>query len=238
MSVPQSELERSRPIGCPATTVLICALDEEGGLPHVLPRIPGWVDEVIVVDGNSTDRTVEVVGQLCTRARILYQPGNGKGNALRYGVENATGEIVVTLDADGQTDPARIDTFIAPLLDGYDFAKGSRLALGRPSAMPRKRWFGNRAIAATCNVLLGTDFTDLCSGYNAFWRDRLLRIHPWDRDDWNYEPLLIARALKGKLRVTEVPYDYEARVSGSSKLPDWRQGLSAIKVLIRERFFG
>ena len=66
-------------------TVLICTLNEEGGLPHVLPKIPTWVDEVLLVDGYSTDNTVEVAVQLHPDIRVLYQPGKGKGDALRYG---------------------------------------------------------------------------------------------------------------------------------------------------------
>jgi len=75
-----------------------------------------------------------------------------------------------------------------------------------------------------------------CCGYNAFWRKTLLKANLWAKDDWNYEPLIIARALKRGLKVVEVPFHYEGRISGESKLPNWKQGLTAIKVIIRERF--
>jgi len=226
----------NRPRDCPKTTVLICTLNKERNLAHVLPGVPDWVDETIVVDGYSTDRTVELAKELCPGARILYQPGKGKGNALRYGIENATGDIIVTLDTDSQTDLTEMPRFIAPLLDGYDFTKGSRLTQGHPPTMSWKHWYGNRTIDRLCNILFGTRFTDLRCGYNAFWRDRLLGVNPWARDDWNFEPLILARTLRGGLRITEVACDYTARVNGLGKLPDWRQGLTAIKVLLREPF--
>jgi glycosyltransferase involved in cell wall biosynthesis len=128
-----------RPENCPAVTVLICALNEEENLPHILPGIPPWVDEIILVDGHSTDRTVALAKEVRPEVKVLYQPGSGKGNALRHGVKEARGEIIVTIDADGETPPEEIGRFIVPLLEGNDFAKGSRLARGRPVRMPRYR---------------------------------------------------------------------------------------------------
>jgi glycosyltransferase involved in cell wall biosynthesis len=90
------------------TTVLICTLNEEKNLPHVLPRIPQWVDEVLLIDGHSTDQTVEVAKKLRQDIRVLYQPGKGKGDALKYGIQHASGDIIITLDADGATDPCEI----------------------------------------------------------------------------------------------------------------------------------
>src|SRR3990172_4321735 len=78
-------------------TALICALNEEGSLPYVLPRIPGWVDEVLLVDGHSVDGTVELARSLRPDIRVLHQPGRGKGDALKCGVAAARGDILVTL---------------------------------------------------------------------------------------------------------------------------------------------
>ncbi len=225
-----------KPEGYPRISAIICTLNEEQNLPHVLPKIPDWVDEVLIVDGHSADDTMKVARDLCPRAKIILQTGKGKGNALKEGVNQASGDIVITLDADGQTDPEEITRFIDPLLSGYDFVKGSRLANRRPQAMPWHRWLGNYLIVTTCNILYHTKFTDLCSGYNAFWRETLLKANLWAEDDWNYEPLVIARALKGGLKIAEVACPYKGRIEGQSKLPNWKQGWTAIKVLIRERF--
>jgi len=124
---------------CPAITIVICALNEEENLPYVLPKIPGSVNEVLLVDGHSTDATVEVAKKLCPKIRVLYQSGKGKGDAIKFGVSQATGDIIITLDADGQTNPDDIDRFIAPLLNGYDLAKGTRLAHSRPPNMSKHR---------------------------------------------------------------------------------------------------
>lgn len=120
----------------PTVTALICTLNEEQNLPYTLPKIPDWVDEVLLVDGHSTDSTVEVARRLRAGVRVIYQQGKGKGDALKCGVEHARGDIIVTLDADGTTDPEEIPKFIEPLLNGYDFAKGSRFLGIRPIRMP------------------------------------------------------------------------------------------------------
>ncbi len=221
----------------PSVTALICTLNEEENLPHVLSKIPGWIDEVLIVDGHSTDRTVEVAKQICPRARILYQPGRGKGEAFRFGVEQATSEIIVTLDADGETDPDDIPAFIQPLSRGYDFVKGSRFATGWRNK-PIHRIFGNWVIVTTFNILYGAKYTDLCSGYSAFRKNLTERVDLWSKNGWNYEPLFISRIHRAGLRAVEVPQSTRGRLSGSSKLPNWEQGFTAVKVVVRERFLG
>jgi glycosyltransferase involved in cell wall biosynthesis len=226
----------NKPNSYPKVSVIICALNEEESLPHVLPKIPDWVDEILLVDGHSVDATVEVAKKLRPDIHVVCQPGTGKGDALKFGISQATGDIIVTLDADGQTDPGDMQRFITPLLNGYDFSKGSRLADGRPLDMAFHRWVGNFIIALTCNILYRTKFTDLCSGYNAFWRKTFLNINPWTNGDWGYEPFIVARVLNHQLKVNEVPHLYVKRIEGKSKLPDSKQGLTAVKVLIVERF--
>jgi glycosyltransferase involved in cell wall biosynthesis len=214
--------------------VLICTLNEAENIRHVLPRIPGWVDEVLIVDGHSTDGTAEAAGQICPRARILSQPGKGKGNALRYGISQATSEIVVTLDADGETDPVLLDAFVIALRAGHDVAKGSRLASGRPRRMPLFRYLGNRVLTLVFNLLYGTQFTDVCSGYNAFWRETFLRI-PLTYDDFHMEQQLLARAVRIGLRIAEVPHRSEGRIAGRSKTIGLKQGVIDLCVLVKER---
>lgn len=224
--------------GCfrwPKVTVLVCTLNEEANLPHVLPKIPADVYEVLIVDGRSIDNTVSVARQLRPDARIVYQPGRGKGNALGYGIEQATGDIIVTLDADGTTDPEDMPDFIEPLLNGYDFAKGSRFALGRPENKPAHRIFGNWLIVTTANILYRKKYTDLCSGYNAFWKKAFQRIN-FTADGFEDEPLINVRAIKTGLKIREVPHRDRGRINGETNAPSLRQGWKAIKTVIRERF--
>ena len=234
---PRGSTPTMQPTSVPTVSVVICALNERESLSRVLPRIPAWIHEVLLVDGHSTDGTRELAQQLRPGLRILEQPGFGKGDALRHGVSQATADIVVTLDADGETNPDEIPRFLAALYQGYDFAKGSRSASGF-AGKPRHRRFGNRAIATVCNLLYGTRFTDLCSGYNAFWRRITERVELWSPDGWNYEPSIIARVLKAKLKVIEVPQQGGGRLGGRSKLSSWGQALRAVWVLLRVRFRG
>src|SRR2546421_212541 len=128
----------------PAISLVIPAHNEAENLQHVLPYIPTIVNEVILVDGHSTDDTIAVAQQLLLTIKIIGQIGKGKGDALRSGFAACTGAIVVMLDADGSTDPSEIPRFIEELLRGNDFAKGSRFIQGGGSDdITRLRRVGN-----------------------------------------------------------------------------------------------
>jgi glycosyltransferase involved in cell wall biosynthesis len=220
----------------PSVTVLVCTFNEEKNLPYVLPNIPGWVEEVLLIDGHSTDNTVSVARKLLPNIRIEYQPNTGKDDAMKYGISLATGEIVVTLDADGNTDPKEIPNFIEPLLNGYDFVKGSRFLKIKPLHMPKHRRFGNWVLCAEVNILFGAKFTDVCSGYNSFWKKA------WEKikfpEEFGYEPLILIRAKRAHLKIAEIATLDTGRISGKSKLPSWRQGWRGLKTILLERFRG
>jgi glycosyltransferase involved in cell wall biosynthesis len=234
-----------RPANCPEVTVIICALNEEVSLPFVLPKIPDWVDEIMLVDGHSSDGSVALAKRLCPKLRVLFQPKTGKGDALKYGVGQAKGEIIVTLDADGETPPDEIESFIQPLLDGNDFVKGSRLFKTRPVKMPPYRWFGNKILAITCNLLFGTRFTDICSGYNSFWKKDYLKLdltYAEDEIGCSMEQQMIVKAKKAGMHIKEVPHTSQGRIGGTSVLKNVKlsvnQGFRDWFVIIRERFRG
>jgi glycosyltransferase involved in cell wall biosynthesis len=221
----------------PTVTAIICTLNEEESLPHILPLIPAWVDEVFLVDGGSTDRTVELARRLRHDVKVLVQPGKGKGNALRYGIQNAAGEIIITLDADGETDPREMNKFIDPLLMGCDFVKGTRLAWGRPRGMPRYRWLGNKILAATFNLLYGTRFSDICSGFNAFRKDSFLELERRiGHEGFEMEQQTLAVALKFGMKIVEVSHYSEGRIAGKSKIVGVFQGVLNWLVIVKERF--
>jgi len=220
--------------GYPRISVVICTLNEEGNLPEVLPKIPDWVDEVILVDGHSTDNTVKVAQTLRPDVKILLQDGEGKGDALKRGFQKATGDIVVTLDADGATNPEEIHKFIDALMQGYDFAKGTRLKFGRPPYMKWHRWFGNKLLVIAANLLFGTNYTDLCSGYNAFWK-RVLQGIKFYTSGFEMEQEFHVKLKKMRRCVVEVPHGDEGRRSGSSKVSDFKQGFKDLLVVAMER---
>ena len=219
----------------PRITAIICALNEEESIPHVLPKVPEWIDEVLVVDGGSTDRTVEISRQIRPDIRILHQSGKGKGDAIKFGVRESTGDIIVTLDADGETNPDEIERFIEPLLGGFDLVKGSRLMRGRPSNMLFHRWVGNRVLAWTFNVLHGTRYTDVCSGYSAYWKKAFLSLD-LTFDSFEMEQEALVKAVKAGFKVAEVFHNDNGRIGGVSKTRDLKQGLLDWWIIIRGAF--
>ena len=189
-------------------SVIIPALNEERNLPHVAARMPHDVDEIVFVDGNSIDNTVEVARALWPNAIHVTQTRKGKGNALACGFAAATGDIIVMIDADGSTDPAEIPQYVGALLAGADFAKGSRFIQGGGSAdITLIRRIGNMGLNGLVNILFGTRFSDLCYGYNAFSRrcldvmqlPAIEALDPQWGDGFEVETLINVRVAAGRL---------------------------------------
>ncbi len=128
----------------PKVSIVIPTLNEAKNLPYVLPRLPRIVSEVVLVDGGSTDRTIEIAKEIRPDIRIIRQTGKGKGNALTEGFDATTGDIIVTMDADNSNDPQEIYLFVDALMNEADFAKGSRY-IGDDGSTDFTwiRWFGN-----------------------------------------------------------------------------------------------
>ncbi len=230
------DLAAEREHGSPPTvSAVIPTLNEADNIAHVIARIPSWVDEVLVVDGHSTDGTGEIARAARADVVVIDQLGRGKGDALACGFNAAKGDIIVMLNADGSTDPAEIPRFVAALRTGADFAKGTRFAMGGGSAdITRVRRAGNRALGALVNRMWGVQFTDLCYGYNAFWRTCLPDLHI-DCNGFEVETLLNIKAARNRLRIVEVPSYESTRLSGDSNLSARRDGLRILRTIIAER---
>ncbi|MFB9694019.1 glycosyltransferase family 2 protein [Amorphoplanes digitatis] len=229
-------------------SVVIPALNEERNLPHVFAKLPEGVSEVIVVDGGSQDRTVAVALELRPDAVIVQQTRTGKGNALACGFAACTGDIIVMIDADGSTDPAEIPSFVAELVAGADFVKGSRFAKGGHSHdITPLRKLGNDGLNLVVNVLFGTRFTDLCYGYNAFWRRVVPTLalpdptlpRPVDGsklwgDGFEIETMINIRAAADGMKVGEVGSIEHARIHGQSNLNTFRDGFRVLRTIFSE----
>ncbi len=221
--------------GWPLVSVVIPAKNEALNLPYVLGALPNGLHEVIVVDGHSSDNTAEVALSSSANVRVIGQEGHGKGDGLRCGFEAVTGDIVVMLDADGSADPAEIPAFVEALISGADFAKGTRfLDGGGSSDITRLRRSGNRALNAVVNLLFGTDYSDLCYGYNAFWC-HCLEAMAIDCTGFEVETLINIRIARAGLRVDEVPSFEGDRIHGDSNLRTFRDGARVLRTILRER---
>ena len=219
----------------PLISVVIPALNEAQNLHYVLPYIPPLISEVILVDGHSTDETVEVAQRLLPTIRIVKQTGKGKGNALRDGFAACTGEIIVMLDADGSANPGEIPQFVEALLAGNDFAKGSRFMTGaRSYDITPLRCLGNQLLSKLTNVLFSTHFSDLCYGYNAFWK-YCLDYAEVDGNGFEIETLINLRMHKAGLKIVEVPSCEHQRLFGTSKLHTFRDGWRVLMTIVKER---
>jgi glycosyltransferase involved in cell wall biosynthesis len=216
-------------------SVVIPTLNEADNLGHVLPRIPGWIDEVVLVDGGSTDGTVDRARRLRPDIEVVIHLEPGKGAALRRGFEAARGDIIVMLDADGSMDPGEIRSFVAALMGGADFAKGSRfLHGGGTTDMEWYRKAGNMVLTRLVRLGFGGRYSDLCYGYNAFWSDVVDRLG-LDADGFEIETLMNIRALRAGLEVAEVASFEAPRVHGTSNLNTVVDGWRVLRTIVRER---
>jgi len=237
----------------PTVTVVIPTLNEAANLPHVFQALPDDLHQIILVDGGSVDGTAEVARSLRPDIEVIQQTRRGKGNALACGFEMSTGDIIVMIDADGSTDPAEIPAFVSALTAGADFAKGTRFRNGgRSLDITPTRRAGNLMLNSLVNVLFNTRFSDLCYGYNAFWRDVLPVLNlpsttlapPADGgklwgDGFEIETLINIRVARCYRKgVAEVPSIEKERIHGESNLNAVRDGLRVMRTIWSERLGG
>ncbi len=215
-------------------SVIVPTLNEARNVTEVLPTIPRWVDEVLLVDGGSTDGTVEAARAARPDIRVVSELRPGKGVALQTGWREATGDIIVTIDADGSTDPREIPAFVGLLLAGADMVKGSRFVHGGGTDdMGPLRRSGNWALTRLVRVLYGGHYSDLCYGYNAFWR-HAVPYFDGDADGFEIETFMNVRALRHGLKVVEVPSFELSRIHGQSNLRTFADGWRVLRTIVRE----
>lgn len=215
-------------------SVVIPTFNEAANLPHLLPYLPSWLYEVIIVDGRSTDETVAVARALLPDVKVVLEPDKGKGVALRRGFKAATGDILVMMDADGSMNPSEIGLFVRHLRDGADFVKGSRFMQGAGSSdISWLRSLGNMALTQLVKLRFGGRYSDLCYGYAAFWRTVLPEL-ALDGVGFEIETQMNIRALKAGLRIFEVPSFEFDRKYGESNLRTFPDGWRVLKTIMRE----
>lgn len=231
----------------PTVSIIIPARNEARNLELVLPQLPP-VHQVVLIDGHSVDGTIETAKRLMPEILVVQQTRSGKGNALACGFAAATGDIVVMFDADGSADPAEIPKFVQALVDGAHVAKGSRFVRGGGSDdITGFRSLGNRGLNLLTNLLLRSKYTDLCYGYNAFWRNLIPSLELPDHtmsaesgvmvwgDGFEIETLLNCRFFLRGHRIVEVPSVERSRIYGTSNLNAIRDGMRVLRTILAER---
>jgi dolichol-phosphate mannosyltransferase len=234
--------------------IFLPALNEERAIGHVLDRIPkaqleavGYSVSVWVVDGNSTDRTLEVIRK--SGASVFIQAGRGKGNGMRQAFDHllhardradggsAEPEFYLMLDADGTYPPEMVPAFLDALESGHDVVLGSRfrgqMAHG---AMTPLNAIGNRVLSALARFLFGVSVTDVCTGMWGFKAEKLREI-PLEAGGFDLEADLFGSACLSQARITELPIDYAARI-GPPKLIPLRTGVQIAMRLFARRLNG
>jgi len=206
------------------TSLIIPAYNEEKGLPLVIEDYLDKVDEIIVVDDGSTDRTFEVAKKYAKKYDVKiykHETNKGKVAALRTGVEHATGEIIIFTDAD-YTYPAKyVPEFVKEIEKGADLVLGSRLK--NIKNMPFLNRIGNRIFSLLATYIGCVNITDSQTGYRAFKRDMFDKLNV-NAKGLEFETKMTVRAAKHGYKIVEIPIEYRERV-GKSKLRPIRDGI-------------
>ena len=229
-------------------SLIVPVKNEAPTIEWLLNQIPPDISEIIVVDGNSHDKTVELARGHQRVSRVIVQRSKGKGAALSAGFAIATGELVAIIDADGSMKPSELSKYIEKFPE-YDVVKGSRyLQSGGSTDLTFVRSLGNRLLTRLANLLFDQSWTDMAYGYAVFKRSVLDELALTDYDKlgsilghksygqgFEIETLMFTRAARRKMKIIEVPSFEENRIAGSSNLRAMRDGFRVLIALFVER---
>jgi len=229
------------------TTLLIPTLNEIEGMKTIMPKIdPAWVDQILIVDGQSTDGTFEFARE--KGYELVIQQEKGMRHAYMEALPHVTGDVILTFSPDGNSIPELIPACLAKMREGYDMVIVSRYAPGaRSYDDDAVTSFGNKLFTGSINFWHRARYTDAMVIYRAY-KKQLIHDLDLDKDssfafeeklfrtNISWEPLLSIRAAKRKLKVTEIPGDEPAREGGERKLQVLRWGAAYMFQVYREIF--
>ncbi len=217
------------------TTLLLPTLDEIEAVRVIVPQLRReWVDEIIVVDGGSTDGTVEYLR--AAGLRVHRQTLRGYGEGLLEAMHLAKGDIVVEFNPDGNSLPEDIPRIIAKVKEGYDLVIGSRYRDGaRSDDDDRLTAFGNWMFTRIVNILFRTSYTDVLVGFRAYRRQAALAL-ALDAPGLSWPCQSSTRFARAGLRVTEIPAHEPARIGGKRKMMPLRTGWQITLLILRDFF--
>jgi glycosyltransferase involved in cell wall biosynthesis len=214
-------------------TVIIPCLNEEQGIEQVLTRMPPFVDQVIVVDNGSTDRTRDVAQSY--GAEVIREDVRGYGRAYKRGFAHATGDVIVTLDGDHSYPPDAISYLLEAFrhLDA-DFLNASRFPVRDRHAMSFKHKFGNLILSLAMSVLFFRWVSDSQSGMWVFKR-AIVKDMKLESDGMAFSEEIKIEALLLPIHFVEISIQYSSRL-GEIKLNPWRDGIQNLLFLLKKRF--
>lgn len=221
----------------PHISIILPAHNEAATIASVVCQCRAAVPEaeLLVIDDGSTDATAAQAASAGARV-VTLMPNRGKGQALRRGITEARGAVLVFLDADGQDDPGEIPLLLQAIDAGADLVVGSRfLGTFEPGAITPLNRLGTVALTGIANLLFGVRLTDTLAGFRAVRRSLLERL-TLQAKHYDIETDLLLQAVKIGARAVEVPVRRAPRQHGSSGLSPWRDGLRILARIVRVRF--
>ena len=221
-----------------STAIIIPVLNEIDGIKKILPKIKKeWAKEIVLVDGGSTDGTIEEA----TRQgfKVIHQEDKGAGNAMRLGVKNTDSDFVMFFSPDGNHVPEDIPRLIEKIKEGYDMVHLSRFGKNSSSQDADDYFyghFGNNLFTFLTNVFFGGNYTDALNGFRIFKRDAFERL------ETQSESLIIdqetyIRALKKNFKICEIDGDEPSRIGGERKMKPISTGSQLSWQIIKEFFY-
>ena len=214
----------------PKVSVVIPTFNEEKNLPIVLKNLPKDIHEIIVVDKHSEDKTANIAKGF--GANVILDKG-GKGTALIKGMKAATGDIIITMDADCSHKESEIGLLIEGIGAGYDICMGSRFIQGGGTEdMPYYRKLGNKFFVFLVNFLYNTSYSDLCYGYRSIKRGCINKLG-LKSDGFGIETEISIKAAKKGLKTLEIPSFEKIRKEGEGKLKTFKDGFEILKIILK-----
>lgn len=211
--------------------VAVC-LNEAKSILRILDNIPeDLVDEILVIDGHSTDGTFELVKN--AGYDIILQEGKGRGNAFKTGFKNVSGDLVVMLSTDGNERPGDIKKLIDKANEGYDMVIATRFGFGRSEDVTPIRNIGNYLFTELCNLVSGLNATDSMNGFRILTKEAIKKMNI-ESNRFDIEGEITIKAGKLKLKVAEIPTIEDERDHSDSKLRTFKDGGIILKRIIKE----